>query len=123
MESPESWFEDFGRAELTEGSAEVELDGDFAALVNTDDYHVFLTPEGDSAGLYVSARSRQAFEVREQGNGTGTVEFSYRSSPNARTSRRSACRPLSLPRDDGKPLTSTRPNLRRAPAFSVGPPA
>jgi hypothetical protein len=78
VESPESWFEDFGRAQLTEGSAEVELDGDFAALVNTDDYHVFLTPEGDSAGLYVSARSRQAFEVREQGDGTGAVEFSYR---------------------------------------------
>jgi hypothetical protein len=45
VESPESWFEDFGRANLSDGRALVRLDPDFAAVVD-DDYHVFVTPEG-----------------------------------------------------------------------------
>jgi hypothetical protein len=78
IESPESWFEDFGRAELRDGRAEVAVDADFAALVDTDDYHVFLTPEGESDGLYVSARTSGTFEVREQAGGRSTLSFSYR---------------------------------------------
>jgi hypothetical protein len=78
LESPESWFEDFGRAELSGGSTRVELDADFAALVDTDDYHVFLTPEGETNGLYVSDRTPRDFEVREQGEGTSALAFSYR---------------------------------------------
>ena len=31
LESPESWFEDFGEARLVDGKAEVRLDPDFAA--------------------------------------------------------------------------------------------
>src|SRR5215213_549066 len=78
LESPESRFEDFGRAEVIEGHARVELDEDFAALVDTDDYHVFVTSEGVSSGLYVSERTPRDFEVREQGEGTSTLAFSYR---------------------------------------------
>jgi hypothetical protein len=78
MESPESWFEDFGRAEVIDGHARVELDADFAALVRTDDYHVFVTAEGESNGLYVSARTEAAFDVDEQGKGTSSLPFSYR---------------------------------------------
>lgn len=78
--SPESWYEDYGRAQLVAGRAEVELDPDFVALLGIDDgsYHVFLTPEGDTTGLYVSNRDVRAFTVQEQQNGTGTVGFSYR---------------------------------------------
>jgi hypothetical protein len=78
LECPESWFEDFGPAELKDGRAEVAIDADFAALVETDDYHVFLTPEGQSNGLYVSARTSKTFEVREQADGRSTLSFSYR---------------------------------------------
>jgi hypothetical protein len=78
VESPESWFEDFGRAELSDGRAEVALDVDFAALIDTDGYHVFLTPEGDSSGLYVNSRTSSTFEVREQAAGRSTLGFSYR---------------------------------------------
>jgi hypothetical protein len=78
LESPDSWFEDIGRAEISGGQARIELDPDFAAVVRTDEYHVFLTPEGETNGLYVSARTPSAFEVREQGTGTGTLTFSYR---------------------------------------------
>jgi len=78
LESPESWFEDFGRGELVRGRALVELDPDYAAVVRTEDYHVFLTPEGDSRGLYVTNKGSSGFEVREQQGGTGTLTFSYR---------------------------------------------
>jgi hypothetical protein len=78
LESPESWFEDFGRGEITEGRTRVELDPDFAAVVRAEDYHVFLTPEGDSRGLYVASKESGGFEVREQQGGTSTLPFSYR---------------------------------------------
>jgi hypothetical protein len=78
LESPESWFEDFGSAEIEDGRAHVELDPDFASVVQLDDYHVFLTPEGDSNGLYVGSKGRTGFEVREQQGGTSSLSFSYR---------------------------------------------
>jgi hypothetical protein len=78
LESPESWFEDFGRGEMVRGRAQVELDPDYAAVVQTEDYHVFLTPEGDSSGLYVTNKRSSGFEVREQQGGTSTLTFSYR---------------------------------------------
>ena len=78
QESPEPWFEDFGRASLVGGKAQVKLDPDFAAVVKADDYHVFPVPEGDSSGLYVSSRSPTGFEVREQKGGASSLTFSYR---------------------------------------------
>ena len=56
----------------------MELDPDYAAMVELEDYHVFLTPEGDSAGLYVTGKTSAGFEVREQQGGTSSLTFSYR---------------------------------------------
>jgi hypothetical protein len=79
VEAPESWFEDIGRGQLRQGVARVDVDPDFAAVSGLgDDYHVFLTPEGPSNGLYVADRSPTGFEVREQGEGTSEISFSYR---------------------------------------------
>ena len=78
VESPENWFEDFGSGELSEGRATVEFDADFAALVKTKDYHVFLTPEGDCNGLYVHRKGAGGFEVRELQKGTSSAGFAYR---------------------------------------------
>jgi hypothetical protein len=78
LESPESWFEDFGRGEVVNGRGRVELDPDFAAVVRSDDYHVFLSPEGNSNGLFVSERAPDGFEVREQRRGRSRLSFSYR---------------------------------------------
>lgn len=77
VESPESWFEDFGEARLVRGRAQVRIKDDFAAVVEGP-YHVFLTPHGDSNGLFVQARRRKSFVVREQARGTSTLAFSYR---------------------------------------------
>jgi hypothetical protein len=78
IESPESWFEDFGEATLHDGEAEIPLDPDFAQLTSTDRYHVFLTAYGDSRGLYVERRTPRSFTVREQQEGKSRLPFSYR---------------------------------------------
>lgn len=79
MQAPESWFEDFGSGTLVNGSAMVTLDPTFRQTVNTiTDYHVFLTPNGDCKGLYVSHKSAGSFEVRELGAGHSGVAFDYR---------------------------------------------
>jgi hypothetical protein len=79
MQSPENWFEDAGSGQLSGGSAHIELDPTFAQTVNAGvEYHVFLTPNGDSRGLYVSQKTATSFEVREQGGGTSNVAFDYR---------------------------------------------
>ena len=63
IESPESWFEDFGEAKLVKGRANVKLEAGFLSVVKMDRYHVFLTPYGESNGLYVSHRGKKGFEV------------------------------------------------------------
>ena len=78
IESPEVWFEDFGTATLRYGQAVVDIDPLFAATINLDDYHVFLTPLGDCQGLYVANKTSTGFEVRELGGGTSYVSFDYR---------------------------------------------
>jgi hypothetical protein len=77
--APENWFEDAGSDRLSNGSAVVGLDPTFAQTVNTGlEYHVFLTPNGDCKGLYVSQKSPDSFEVRELGGGTSNIAFEYR---------------------------------------------
>ena len=79
VESPENWFEDFGNAELSNGVAWVPLEGSFAETTNaTLAYHVFLTANGDSNGLYVSRKTAAGFEVREHGGSSSNVAFDYR---------------------------------------------
>jgi hypothetical protein len=79
VEAPENWFEDFGSGHLSNGSARIDLEPTFTQTVNTDlDYHVFLTPDGDCKGLYLSQKSPTSFEVHELGGGTSSVAFDYR---------------------------------------------
>ncbi len=79
IEGAENWFEDIGSGELSNGSGRVELDPTFAQTVNPEvGYHVFLTPNGDSEGLYVSNKTAQGFEVHEQRGGTSSIAFDYR---------------------------------------------
>jgi hypothetical protein len=79
VEAPENWFEDFGSAHLSHGSATVSLESTFEQTVNTGlEYHVFLTPKGDCKGLYVTNETADSFEVRELGGGTADIAFDYR---------------------------------------------
>ena len=64
VESPESWFEDFGEAELGKnGRVTVKLDTEFASLIDSSSYQVFLTPYAP-VPLYVAKRTRTSFEIR-----------------------------------------------------------
>jgi hypothetical protein len=79
MQSPENWMEDFGSGLIKNGIAIVTIDSAFVETANTAAaYHVFLTPNGDSKGLYVVARTSTTFEVHEAGSGTSTLSFDYR---------------------------------------------
>ena len=78
IESPESWFEDFGEGKLVKGKAEVKIDPDFAKTVNLKTrYHVFVTPHSTKiSALAVVARLPGRFRVEHPGGASGT--FSYR---------------------------------------------
>jgi len=76
QESPEAYFEDFGRATLTGGSVSISLESVFASMVNTSDYYVFLTELGSSSGLYVSSQTSSGFVV-SSASGSNSA-FNYR---------------------------------------------
>jgi hypothetical protein len=78
VQSPENWFEDFGSGQLAGGVSRVQLETTFGQIVNSTDYHVFLTPKGDCKGLYVTNETTGGFEVREMGSGRSNVAFDYR---------------------------------------------
>jgi len=69
VESPESWFEDFGEGTISGGKAEVKLDPDFAAVVDTAKLHVFLTPHDDGHNLHLTARGTGGFSVAASATG------------------------------------------------------
>jgi hypothetical protein len=72
-------MEDFGEAQLIGGRAYVRLAPDFAATIDRrSNYLVFITPQGDSRGLYVTMKTATGFEVRENSNGTTSLAFDYR---------------------------------------------
>jgi hypothetical protein len=79
LQAAENWFEDAGGAQLQGGVAHVAFDATVKQIVNAAaDYRVFLTPNGDSKGLYVANKTAEGFDVREQGGGTSSIAFDYR---------------------------------------------
>ena len=77
LESPESWFEDFGKGQLECGTAEIAIDADFGAVVDLSDYHVFLTEYGGHNDLSVAEHTPAGFRV-EARDATSTARFSWR---------------------------------------------
>lgn len=78
-ESPENWFEDFGTVTLKNGRAVVKIDKTFALTTNTAvPYQIFLTPNGNCRGLYVTRKTADSFEVRELGGGRSNVKVDFR---------------------------------------------
>jgi len=75
----EDTVEDFGTANLVNGQATVPLAADFRQTINTAmSYMVFVTPDGDTRGLYVASKTPQGFVVKETQNGRSTLAFDYR---------------------------------------------
>jgi hypothetical protein len=68
-----------GEAQLIAGRAFVAIDA--SALPRMDaskSYHVFVTPEGDCNGLFVTGKTKRGFSVRELHGGRSTLAFDYR---------------------------------------------
>jgi len=79
IESPQNWFEDFGSGQLSNGSTTIRLESTFAQTVNTGvNYHIYLTPNDDCEGLYVTQKTPTSFEVHELHKGKSNVAFDYR---------------------------------------------
>jgi hypothetical protein len=71
-------IEDNGTAQLVNGVATVALDPTFAQSIDLHSaYHVMLTPDGDTRGLYVATKAPGLFVVREVQGGHGTLSFDY----------------------------------------------
>ena len=72
-------IEDFGEGRLVNGVGHVAIAPDFASLMAPRaTYLVFLTPEGDNRGLYVSNKTSAGFTVLESQGGHSTLVFDYR---------------------------------------------
>jgi hypothetical protein len=77
-ESATATIEDVGTARLVRGIANVQIDPSFAAVTDRKWYYVFLTPLGDTRGLYVSVKTATGFQVREAESGRSNLSFDYR---------------------------------------------
>lgn len=74
-----STVEDFGQAQLVNGRAYVNLDRAFARTTAPGaPYLVFVTPEGDSRGVFTTNHTPAGFEVHENGGGRSSMVFDYR---------------------------------------------
>jgi hypothetical protein len=77
--APRTTIEDTGTARLTGGVGVVRLASDFAQTLDLrQGYQVFLTPDGDTRGLYVAQKYAAGFVVRENERGRSSVDFDYR---------------------------------------------
>jgi hypothetical protein len=71
-------IEDTGSGQLVNGIAIVNLDMTFAQAIDPHQvYHVMLTPDGDTRGLFVASKSPNQFVVREVQGGHGSLSFDY----------------------------------------------
>jgi hypothetical protein len=67
---PDSLIIDIGSATLDlHGHATVPLAPDFAALIDTSNYQVFVTPYAESEGLFVGRRTPTSFDVASHHGG------------------------------------------------------
>lgn len=78
-EATTATMEDVGEARMADGRAIVRFDRDFASTIDRNaGYLVFLTPMGDTRGLYVRLKTPAGFEVRETQGGRSNLLFDYR---------------------------------------------
>jgi hypothetical protein len=86
--------EDFGEAQLAGGQAYVSLKRSFSAEIDSHlAYMVFITPEGDTRGVYVTQKTPAGFVVRENQGGRSDAPFSYRIVAKAYGSTAASIRP------------------------------
>ena len=78
--SPEILFEDYGVGQLSNGEVTIKIDPIFAKNIVVNEKHplkVFIQLEGDCKGVYVTEKSKDSFTVKELGNGSSNIQFSW----------------------------------------------
>lgn len=81
QESPECWFEDFGRGQLSGGRTHIELDPLFLQTVTIDENHpmnVFVQLNDPRCAGTAVICGTTGFDVVELMNGAGDASFTYR---------------------------------------------
>jgi hypothetical protein len=75
----EPTIEDFGEARVVNGKTHVSINRDFGKTMDQSAaYLVFITPEGDSRGLFIENKTLAGFDVRESQSGSSSLAFAYR---------------------------------------------
>ncbi len=78
-QSTRATIEDSGTARMMSGEAAVRFDSAFARTIDARaGYQVFLTPDGDTRGLYIASKYEGGFIVREIEHGRSSISFDYR---------------------------------------------
>jgi hypothetical protein len=104
----EPTLEATGEGRMSAGIGYVRLDSAYAKAISPGaGYLVFVTPEGDTRGLYVSDRSSAGFGVREHGGGRSNVAFTYRI-----VAQPAAHQAIHSPLDGRAAATIVRPRVR-----------
>ena len=79
-EAPEVVFQDYGIGQLVNGFAHITIDPNLAININVSQDHplkVYITPEGDCMGVFVTNKSVHGFDVIELQGGKSNVPFSW----------------------------------------------
>lgn len=67
-----------GKGQLIDGAGEVLFDSSFAAIIGSaEDVIITITPLGQSSGIYLSEVRKDGFSVRENNEGTSTLNFNW----------------------------------------------
>ena len=84
-ETPEVLLQDFGRGQLINGKAHINLDPILARNIKVDATHelnVFIQLRGNCNGVYVTNETSQGFDVIELNNGNSNTPFTWFASGN-----------------------------------------
>lgn len=79
-ETPENLFMDYGTGQLKNGKAHISIDPVLAKNITISEKHplrVFVQPEGDCNGVYVTNKTADGFDVIELQSGSSDASFTY----------------------------------------------
>jgi hypothetical protein len=79
-ETPEDLFQDYGSGALINGKVHIMIDPILAKNIVVNEQHplrVFVQPEGDCKGVFVTNKTQYGFDVIELGGGQSNIPFSW----------------------------------------------
>ncbi len=121
-EAPEVLFQDIGTGQLVNGKAHITIDPILARNISVTrerPLKVFIQPEGDCKGVYVTNKSAVGFDVIELQGGTSNTAFSYQIIANRADAREANGRVSSRFADMRFPIGPAREGGKQIEAVKV----